>query len=114
MKQRYVILLFSFALTTCDLKELRNEAPLVNEVRQGEKFRINLPEEHHSGYLWQMESSFDNHLLNDLGAVWHGNEKGVDFNFLARTTGQTTLTLHKRKYTDTSETRHYIVKIVNN
>lgn len=86
----------------------------MNEVRQGEKFRINLPEDHSTGYLWQINGDFDERFLNELGAVWHGNEKGVDFNFQARETGIATISFYKRKYTDTSENRTYIVKIINN
>lgn len=101
-------------LTACRLQPVDAPSPAVNTVVKGEKFRITLPEEHRSGYLWQLAGGNEEMLLKDLGAVWHGNEKGVDFNYQALATGQATLTFYKRKYTDTSEIRSFILKIVNN
>lgn len=101
-------------LVSCQLPQLRREAPELNEVVAGEKFRINLPENHSTGYLWQLNQDYDHTLIRDLGAVWHGNEKGLDLNFQALGVGQVTLDFTLRKYTDTSENKTFIIKIVQN
>ena len=46
--------------------------------------------------------------------MWHGNEKGIDFNFEARAAGTATLTFIKRVYSDTVETVNYVVEITDN
>jgi predicted secreted protein len=87
---------------------------MVNEVDKGSAFRVNLPENHTDGYIWQLNSDFDHSVLEEQNSVWHGDKKGIDFNFKALAVGQTTLHLIKRKYTDTAEVTSFIVKIVSN
>ncbi len=96
---------------SCRLPEIKQQSPQVNMLEPGQKFRINLPEDHRTGYTWQLNDEYDKNQVERLNELWHGNEKGVDFNLKTLTAGQTTLTFVKRKFTDTSEIRHYIVKI---
>jgi predicted secreted protein len=110
-----VLLLSASALfTACRPQALTKEAPLVNEVLVGDQFRVNLPEDHSTGYGWQLKPDFDNTVVQDLNAVWHGKDKGIDFNFKALSAGQTTFTLINRKYTDTSDIKFFVVKIIPN
>lgn len=88
-------------------------APEINEVKKDTKFRINLPEDHTTGYTWILNQNFDTAVLDNISTVWHGNEAGVDFNFKALSAGQTTLTLVNRKFDDTSDVKHFIVKILS-
>lgn len=97
----------------CTLPRLDKEAPAANEIGAGKKFRINLPENHSTGYLWQLDRNFDNSIIEELNAVWHGNEKGIDFNFKSLKIGETTLTFVLRKHTDTSNVKSFIVKIID-
>lgn len=101
-------------LAGCSLPKLEKEAPGINEVKNRAKFRINLPENHTSGYLWQLSPDFDRNVIENLGPVWHGNEKGIDFNLKASAVGQTTLNFALRKYTDTLDVKNFIIKIVEN
>ena len=106
-----VIALISLLTCSCRYRQVKDESPSVNTVKPGEKFRINLPENHTTGYTWQLSQDYDNTVLTQMNEVWHGNEKGVDFNLLGGAAGQTTLTFVNRKYTDTSDVKHFIVKI---
>jgi predicted secreted protein len=100
-----IALIFFFScFQFCSLTQIKDESPKINLVKNGTKFKINLPENHSDGYLWQ--------LIHDVGAVWHGNERGIDFNLKALSIGQTTLTLIKRKYTDTITNKTFIVNII--
>lgn len=99
-------------LCSCNYKQIKNEAPQVNFVRVNEKFRINLPEEHNSGYMWQLKNTYDKKHIEHIGDVWHGEKKGIDFNFKALSKGQTTLSVIKRKYVDTIDSKNFIVKII--
>jgi predicted secreted protein len=83
-------------------------------VRAGAKFMVNLPEDHRSGYLWQLSGDYDKKILVQLNSVWHGEERGVDFNFRALSPGQTKITLFRRNYNDTSDIRCYSVRITRN
>jgi predicted secreted protein len=100
-----------FLFCSCRLPEIKEQSPAINSLKTEQKFRVNLPEDHRTGYTWQMTDDYDKNHIERLNEVWHGNEKGVDFNLKTLTTGQTTLTFVMRKFTDTSEIRHYIVKI---
>jgi hypothetical protein len=68
--------------------KLRQEAPSENHFSRGEKFRITLPENHTTGYMWQLNNNYDTKVLDYYGSVFHGNEKGVDFNFKTLEKGQ--------------------------
>jgi len=107
------ILLISLAalLASCSYQQLGKEAPEANSIAKGEKFRINLPEEHSSGYLWLLSNSYDTKVLGYEKSVWHGPEKGVDFNFEASATGKTELVFYSIKYRDTAAVKHFIIDV---
>jgi len=102
----------SIALFSCSLPALEHKYPRVNPLKVGDGFKINLAEEHTNGYSWQLNDNFDKNLIKELNAVWHGNEKGIDFNFKALAAGVTTITLVKRKFADTAEVSEYVLKIM--
>lgn len=106
----YLVILIT-TLTGCSYQEIKNEAPTTNDVKSGEKFRITLPENHTTGYMWQLNNNFDNKVLDYYGSVFHGNEKGVDFNFKTLNKGKTTLNFALIKYRDTSATKQFIVDV---
>jgi predicted secreted protein len=101
------------ALQSCRPTAVNKESPGINEVQSGAKFRINLAEDHTTGYTWQLKDDFDHDIVERINEVWHGNEKGIDFNLRGRATGQTTLTFISRMYTDTGEIKQFIVKIAD-
>lgn len=95
----------------CSYQRADKVAPLENSFKAGEKFCVNLPENHTTGYMWQINNSFDNNVLDYYGSVFRGNEKGVDFNFTALQKGKTSLTFYLIKYRDTSEVKQYIIDV---
>lgn len=98
-------------MSACQPDFIKSEAPLVNEIEVGHKFVINLPENHNDGYTWQLSNNFNSKILEVNDAVWHGNDKGIYFNFKALNSGTVQLDFVKRKYTDTSVVKCFIVKI---
>jgi len=92
----------------------KNEAPAINTVAANAIFTIILPENHTTGYTWQMKQDYNEAVINQVNEVWHGNEKGIYFNLRSLAAGQTTLTFISRKYQDTADIKHFIVKIGDN
>ncbi len=86
-------------------------APFKHTLKLHEKFHITLPENHTTGYLWQMGKEYDTKVADYMNSVWHGNEKGVDFNFEATEKGQTQLEFTLIKYQDTLETKQFIIEV---
>lgn len=114
-KTCYILLLFFSVLWLqfCSLAQITDESPKVNIIKKGAKFKINLPEDHSGGYLWQLSENYNRTLIENTGAVWHGQEKGIDFNLKALSVGQTTLSFVLRKYNDTINNKNFIVNIIN-
>ncbi|MGZ4099049.1 MAG: hypothetical protein ACXVNM_09220 [Bacteroidia bacterium] len=104
----YLVMIF---FISCTYEKIENEIPSVNTISLNKKYRINLPEEHLSGYIWQLNDNYDKKLIDNINTVWHGSTKGVDFNFKTLATGSTTLTFILRKYNDTSSIKHFVVQI---
>jgi len=109
----YFILPLAFSFYSCELKEIEKPFPQVNKIKMEKKYKINLPEEHSSGYIWQLSENYDMTKISHLNTVWHGNKKGVNFNFAPIAAGQTTLTFILRKYNDTSDIKQFIVQIAD-
>jgi len=105
------VLIIGFGLTACGFPELKKESPEINELAKNTKFRIVLPENHTKGYIWQLKDDYNHSVIAQINEVWHGNEKGIYFNLNSLASGQTTLTFISRKYQDTADIKHFIVKI---
>ncbi len=116
LKKKHTLFMVSIlvlCLQSCSLQQIKEESPNVNVIQNGTKFKINLPEDHSNGYLWQLGENYDHSKIKNCGAVWHGVEKGIDFNLQALSIGQTTLSLVLRKYNDTISNKDFIVNIIN-
>lgn len=95
----------------CSYQQANLETPLENNFEIEKKFRISLPENHTTGYMWQLNSNYDSEILDYYGSVFRGNEKGVDFNFRTLKNGKTCLKFALIKYRDTSETKEFIINV---
>lgn len=104
--------LLLFLCVACSPRSIEKECPHINELPANSKFRIILPEDHTTGYTWQLSQDYDRNAIAQINEVWHGNEKGIYFNLSALAAGQTTLTFISRKYTDTADIKCFIVKII--
>ena len=91
MKNRIISIICALFTTSCSYKQIDKVAPLENTVSKGEKFKITLLENHTTGHMWQINNSFNDKVLDYYGSVFRGNEKGVDFNFMALEKGKATL-----------------------
>lgn len=110
MKHLFYFSILLLINLSCSYKNINVEAPSINEIKINEKFKINLPENHTDGYTWQ-QTNLQLNCLNSKGEVWHGNEKGIDFNYHALQVGVDTLFFVKRKYDDTLMTKKFIIKV---
>lgn len=109
MKLMFFIL-SSLLFISC-IDQVNKPSPEVNLVEIGKKFYINLPEDHTTGYMWQLSNSYDDNTLTYLSAVFHGNEKGINFNFEGLEKGKTTLNFTLIKYHDTSDVKSFIIEV---
>ena len=114
MKISFLNLLIVCVLQSCSYPTVKKEAPTVNKLPIGERFTIKLPENHSLNESWHLKSDYNHLVVEDLGAVWHGNEKGVYFNLNTLSSGACELSFIKRKYQDTVEIRHYLLQVVKN
>ncbi|MBS1636947.1 MAG: hypothetical protein JST26_13600 [Bacteroidetes bacterium] len=107
--------LFVFGLaclfTACSYPLADKPSPGVNVFNAGEKFRVNLPEDHSKGFTWVLSNEFDHQAVDYIKAVWHGPEKGVDFNFEAKTPAKTRLTFYSIMYHDTADVKNVEIEI---
>ena len=111
MKTISTLLLIIITLSGCSYEQARKEAPSENQFSRGEKFRITLPENHTTGYMWQLNNQYDTKVLDYYGSVFHGNEKGVDFNVKTLEKGKVTLNFALIKYHDTTEVKRFIIDV---
>ncbi len=98
-------------LISCSYQQADKVAPLENVINKGEKFRITLPENHNTGYMWQINNTFNDKVLDYYGSVFRGNEKGVDFNFTALEKGKASVNFALIKYNDTTEVKEFIIDV---
>lgn len=111
MKKVVIFCFYAMLLISCSYQQLDKVSPLKNWVNIGDKFRITLPENHSTGYMWQINNNFDNGVLDYYGSVFRGNEKGVDFNFCALKKGNTIINFALIKYKDTTEVKQFIIEV---
>lgn len=111
MKTYLFTFLILLVIYSCSYQQANKEAPLENSIQIGEKFRISLPENHTTGYMWQINSNYDDKILDYYGSVFRGNEKGVDFNFRTLEKGKATLNFALIKYRDTSAVKQFIINV---
>lgn len=115
--EKVVVLFLLFILSACSHTIAEKEAPAVNEMKSGEKFDIILPENHTEGYLWKLKDGYNKSVIDNLGAVWHGNDNGIYFRFVAAQAGIDTLhfvqfkTDAVTKERDSVKTAVYIIKV---
>ncbi|MGZ3885491.1 MAG: hypothetical protein ACXVPD_15495 [Bacteroidia bacterium] len=91
--------------------EVAKEAPAVNRVKKGDKFYINLPEDHTQQLLWRIDDHHNKACVDYMNSVWHGNEKGENYNFEALAPGTDTLNFKLLKFSDEVKFISFIVKV---
>ena len=108
----YNLYLLLILFTSCSSSiEVGKTPPGLNTLKVGQNFFINLPEKHSESFIWKLNENFDKNLIEHVNAVWHGNEKGVDYHFVAEKTGQDTLYFTLYKFNEVSRFTSFIIKI---
>lgn len=108
MKQLLIIsILF---LCACSPQTIEVNDPQPSKVQLNKKFRVNLPEDHRTGYTWQL-NEHDATAVDHFNTVWEGNENGVYFYFVALKPGLTTLNFTSRKYDDVNSIKEILIKV---
>lgn len=99
-------------LLSCFHTEPVNQtAPYVNTMPVNSNFNIQLPENHTTGYIWQLSNAYNTETVEYVNAVWHGNEKGIVFNFEGKNKGKTELLFRLIKYQDTAEVKTFVIEV---
>lgn len=98
-------------LVSCNSVEITKETPDINHVQTLSKFKIILRENHAEGYSWHLNQTYNTNIVNYVNSAWHGDYKGVYFYFKTLSKGKTELTFVKRKYTDTTEIKTFIIEV---
>ena len=103
------VILFLFFIS-CSYNTIYKIAPEVNEIKKGERFTIILPENHAENFYWKLKDH-DETVLDYMGGVWHGNEKGIYFNFASKRPGTDSLKFTQYKMQDSVKSVVYIVRV---
>lgn len=107
----FILPVLVLALASCSHRQIEFEkgSGQVNHVKKGEKFRISLPEDHSTKYLWTLKKDIPTTRVDYMGSVFHGTY--VDFNFTAVGPGREELELYLYCSKDTAARKTYIVEV---
>jgi len=106
------ILLLTLVTIGCHKSyDVTEQKPFVNTIPLHGKFNITLPEDHTTGYLWQIGTEYNDTVVDYMNSVWHGNEKGVVFNFEGKAKGSAELEFKLVKYQDTIEIKKFWIAV---
>jgi hypothetical protein len=111
MGRATLIFIILASLNSCGVKEIQKPSPFINDIKSGEAFCIILPEDHSKAEMWQLTDSYNKKVVENISAVWHGNEKGIYFHLKGLSSGKTDLMFYKRKFSDTIEKKTFTVKV---
>jgi predicted secreted protein len=103
-----ILTLLFFACNKMQTVKINDAQPIY--VKFNKKFRINLPEDHRSGYTWQL-NDYDHALLTHMNTVWEGNDNGVYFYFETIKSGLVVLNFTSRKHDDVNSIKEFSIKI---
>jgi len=113
MKTIYLILIIAL-FNACASKEAEFEksSGKTNKFKVGEKFKINLTEDHTKDGLWSVGNTHDNNVVEYINSVFHSTDGGnVDFNFEAKSKGKTEILLNKSIALDTLQKASFVIEI---
>ncbi len=101
----------SIAFASCSPPTIDANASGTQLVKINSKFRINLPEDHTTGYTWQLNDDYDKSIIDHTNTVWEGNTNGVFFYFKASKKGTTTLNFKSRKHDDINSLKAITIEV---
>ncbi len=107
---RYIVCILVIFLVACKPQTIGYHDAQPATVQLNKKFRVNLPEDHRTGYTWQL-NEHDKLMVDHFNTVWEGNENGVYFYFVALKPGLTQLNFTSRKFTDVNALKEITIKV---
>ncbi len=106
-----LLLIATVFLASCSYQTIKINDPQPCKVKLYKKFRVNLPEDHRTGYTWQLNEEYDKTIVDHMNTVWEGNTNGVYFYFTALKPGITILNFTSRKYDDVNSIKEITIKV---
>jgi len=106
-----LLFIMTFFISSCSYQTIKINDAQPCKVKLNKKFRINLPEDHRTGYTWQLNGEYDKTMLDHMNTVWEGNSNGVYFYFKATKPGITILNFTSRKYNDVNSIKEFSIKV---
>lgn len=107
-----ILACFAF-ITSCSYNTIDGNKTNSVTVKLNEKFRINLAEDHSTGYTWQLNDTYDKKNVDHFNTVWEGNTKGVYFYFKAIKKGETVLSFTSRMYEDVNMVKEVKITVTD-
>jgi len=113
MKTIYLIAIIAlFNACTSKEAEFEKSSGKTNKFKVGEKFKINLAEDHTKDGLWSIGTTHNKNVVEYINSVFHSNDGGsVDFNFEAITKGKTEIQFNKSFARDTLQRVSFTIEI---
>jgi predicted secreted protein len=112
MKNIAFIILISSCIASCDnTRTINTQTPQPLNIQLNEKIRINLPEDHTTGYTWQLNDSYDKTIIDHYNSVWEGNKNGVMIYLRGTKKGTTVLNFTSRKYDDVNSIQEFTINV---
>lgn len=111
MKTCFLLCFSLFFMASCNYEKLEFEkaSGKVNTIETGKKFRISLPEDHNTRFLWALQKDIPHTVVQYMGSVFHGTY--VDFNFEAVAPGRQELGLYLYSAKDTTDKKVFVVEV---
>ena len=114
---KYFLIVFSFiAFVGCDNRiriESNSSEEQTIEIKKGERFYINLPEDHSTGYIWFLNQDYNKFgKIDYVAAVFHSTNKGnIDYSFETKNDAYAEMHFYLVKYRDTLEHKKFKVRV---
>ena len=111
MKKIIYLSFLSILLGSCSPLTIDSNASGSQLIKNNTKFRINLPEDHRTGYTWQLNDDYDKSILDHTNTVWEGNSNGVFFYFTSSKKGTTNLNFKSRKHDNINALKSITIEV---
>ncbi len=108
-------LFFAFFTGACSYKkvEFDTKSGKTNTVKVGEKFVINLIENHEKNFYWLMKENSNKLSVDYQGSSFHGDKSGeVSFVFKAMQAGEAEFKFTLNHYNDSTDSKVFKVKVI--
>ncbi len=112
----FLIVFSIMAVTSCDNRiriESNSSEEQTIDIKKGEHFYINLPEDHSTGYLWFLNQDFNKSgRIDYVAAVYHSTNNGnIDYSFETKNDAYAELHFYLVKYKDTLQHKKFKVRV---